>query len=336
MKLPNQSNSADEPGEMDSSNEHLVREMYSKLRYPRLDPGGKATYVAHRRYIYNRIGLDPDSFFRGKVILDAGCGTGEETLFLSTLGPDRVIGIDTSEGSLEYAEASAKAEGLRNVEFHKLSVLDETIFQDIGFDYVSSLGCIHHTPSTRRAFDNLCRLVKPGGYLATFIYNSFGHMLYNVECKVLDWFAGSDVEARVELARKLFDWKRNKTFRREGVESTYDARIYDKYGVLFRDSVTLGSLLSWYEDRGFRHHGSFPMYWRDMIDAFKAREGTQCGLEGAKAAIARLSEAWPGVDQAREWSVYRRFSMQALLLLVGLHDYGSAFRIVCQKRMSRT
>ncbi len=331
---PSQPESSQESGGASASNEHLVRGMYSKLRYPRLDPDSKSTYVAHRRYVYSRMGLDPDSFFRGKVILDAGCGTGEETLFLSTLGPDLVIGIDTSEGSLEYAMESAKAEGISNVEFRSLSVLDESIFDDGKFDYVSSLGCIHHTPSTRGAFDNLCRLVKPGGYLATFIYNSFGHMFYNLECKILDWSVGNDVEARVELARKLFDWKRDKTFRREGVATSYDARIYDKYGVIYRDSITLKTLLGWYADCGFSHHGSFPMYWRDMINAFKAREGTQQTAEGAKAAIAKFFELLPGGDQPRHWSTFRRFSMQALLLLVGLYDYGSSFRIVGQKQLS--
>lgn len=329
---PYQPTGSHEFGAASPKNEDLVRGMYSKLRYPRLDPGSKATYVAHRRYLYNRMGLDPDSFFRGKVILDAGCGTGEETIFMATLGPELVIGIDTSEGSLEYAEESAKAEGIRNVEFRNLSVLDESIFENGKFDYVSSLGCIHHTPSTLRAFDNLCRLVKPEGHLATFIYNSFGHMLYNLECKILDWTVGNDVEARVELARKLFDWKRDKTFRREGVATSYDARIYDKYGVIYRDSITLGTLLGWYADRGFNHHGSFPMYWRDMIDAFKAREGMQQTAQGAKATVAKFFELFPGVEQPREWSTYRRFSMQALLLMVGLYDYGSSVRIVGQKQ----
>ena len=277
------------------------------------------------------MGLDPDSFFSGKIVLDVGCGTGEETLFLASLRPEQVIGIDTSEGSLEYAREAARVEGIRNVEFRKHSVLDESIFTDREFDYVSSLGCIHHTPSTRRAFDNLCRLVKPGGYLNTFIYNTFGHMLYNEECNILDRWAGDDVEARVSLARKLFDWRQDKTFRREGVEASYDARMYDKYGVLFRDAITLKTLLKWYSEQDFIHHGSFPMYLHDMVDAFKAREDDANWKNGPKAAVASFLQFLPCSNRRREWSTYRRFAMQTLLLMIGLHDYGSSFRVVCQK-----
>ena len=61
-------------------------------------------------------------------ILDAGCGTGEETMFLASLGARKIIGIDTSDGSLEYARARARDAGLDNVEFRHVSVLDTETF----------------------------------------------------------------------------------------------------------------------------------------------------------------------------------------------------------------
>ena len=227
-----QRHSTESNGGEELEKEQRVRAMYSQIRYPGLNPEDNARYVRHRRYIYQTLGLDVERFFQGKIVLDAGCGTGEETIFLATLGPGKIIGIDTSEGSLEVAREGAKRAGVENVEFHHASVLDETAFPQAAFDYVSSLGCIHHTPDMPRAFANLCRMVRPGGYLCTFIYNSFGHFLYNLECNWLDRLAGDDVEKRVEMARRLFDWRRDKSFYREGVAAAYDGRIYDKYGVL--------------------------------------------------------------------------------------------------------
>ena len=95
------------PDVMDESKAHgeseaqrAQREMYSELRYPSLDAEHKERYEAHRLRVYTLLGIDPTTFFRGKTVLDAGCGTGEETLFLASLGPERIIGIDTSDPDL--------------------------------------------------------------------------------------------------------------------------------------------------------------------------------------------------------------------------------------------
>ena len=209
----------------EAERQRRIREMYSGLRYPALDPADNARYERHRRAVYTMLGIEPDVFFRGKTILDGGCGTGEETLFLASLGPERIVGIDTSEGSLDYARERAKAAGMDNVEFRHVSVLDTTTFAAESFDYVSSLGCIHHTPRMKDAFDNLSRMLRPGGHLCTFIYNSYGHFLYNLQCDLLDRFVGDEVEQRVRVARRWFDWRRASTFQREGVTSSADHRL---------------------------------------------------------------------------------------------------------------
>lgn len=323
------------PGIADSRTER-IRAMYSGIRYPGLDPAENARYVRHRRYVYATLGIGCDAFFRGKTVLDAGCGTGEETIFLAGLGPERVIGIDTSAGSLEVAREGAARAGVRNLEFRLASVLDESLFADASFDYVSSLGCIHHTAEMPRAFANLSRMVKPGGHLCTFIYNSFGHFVYNLQCSLLDRIAGDEVEARVRWARRLFDWRRDKSFHREGVTASCDGRLYDKYGVLYRESLTLGTLLRWYREQGFEHAGSFPMYLHDMVEGLFARDpdGPPVGGGARVKAAAVLRRLLPAAPGSREWTLGRRTSMQALLLAIGLIDYGSAFRVLGRKRMS--
>ena len=322
-----------EKSDISTEKESRTHAMYSRLRYPNLDAKGNAIYVRHRRFVYERLGIDVDDFFRGKVVLDAGCGTGEETLFLASLGPAKVVGIDTSSGSLEVAWESAVRTGAKNVEFIEASVLDESVFPDENFDYVSSLGCIHHTPNTHRAFHNLGRMVRPGGHLCTFLYNSYGHFLYNLQCDALDRWVGNDVDERVRVARRFFDWRWNKTFYREGIPAAYEARMYDKYGVLYRDSLALKELLGWYSAAGFEHAGSFPMYLRDMLDSARARdiEGRlPGGFKGQLAGI--LDRVLPAQVEPRAWTWKRRTAMQGLLLLMSLYDYGSAFRILAIKQ----
>ena len=319
--------------EIELQREQKMREMYSRIRYPGLDSESSPEYVHHRRFVYGLLGLDVDSFFRGKTILDAGCGTGEETLFLASLGPAEIIGIDMSEGSLDHARSMAEKHGLRNVEFRTGSVLDRTVFPDALFDFVSSLGCIHHTPDTRAAFANLCRMVKPGGHLSTFIYNTFGHLVYNIQCGILDRLIGDDVDGRVRWARRLFARGGRSTSLREGVPFDSTGKLYDKYGVLYRDSRSLRALLTWHRDEGFTHVGSYPMFARDIIDGLKSRSGDGVWPPGVKGGLARtvdflLSET---PSPTRTWTLSRRFAMQLLLLGIGVRDYGSAFRMLAKK-----
>lgn len=320
-------------GKTEADRQRRVREMYSGLRYPALNLEDNVRYERHRRAVYTMLGIDPDTFFRSKMILDGGCGTGEETLFLASLGPEKVIGIDTSEGSLEYARERAAEAGLDNVEFRHVSVLDTEAFPDASFDYVSSLGCIHHTPRTKDAFDNLCRMLRPEGHLCTFIYNSYGHFLYNRECDWLDRVVGDDVEERVRVARRWLHWRGGATFEREGVRSSADHRLYDKYAVLYRDSVTITQLLSWYRENGLQPEASFPMAMRDMLTAYQAHSGTDGS--GIKRLIADVAHhLLPGPPTSRQWNWYRKLRMEGLLLLLGMYDYGSAFRVLGQKDAS--
>ncbi len=39
------------------------------------------------------------------------------------------------------------------------------------FDHAYSIGVLHHTPSTRRAFHSMAKLVKPGGRISVWVYH---------------------------------------------------------------------------------------------------------------------------------------------------------------------
>jgi SAM-dependent methyltransferase len=47
-------------------------------------------------------------------------------------------------------------------------------FRDGVFDTVYSVGVIHHTPSARKTFSELVRLVKPSGLLSVWVYGAPG------------------------------------------------------------------------------------------------------------------------------------------------------------------
>lgn len=113
-----------------------------------------------------RTGL-AESDIQGKLVLDAGCGTGRFLEVIREFGGEGV-GIDLS---YSVDEARKNLGGDANLVQGDLMRLP---FQPRSFDVVFSIGVIHHTPNARQAFRNLAGLVKPGGILAVWVYSNEG------------------------------------------------------------------------------------------------------------------------------------------------------------------
>lgn len=116
-------------------------------------------------------------WFRGRTVLDAGCGIGRWTLGLLRLGC-RVLAVDASDRALEGLRGQmrnlapeALAEG--RLETERVDLLDLPLWlEGRRFDLVFSFGVLHHTGDTRRALANLASLVKPDGLLFLYLYGT--------------------------------------------------------------------------------------------------------------------------------------------------------------------
>jgi arsenite methyltransferase len=102
----------------------------------------------------------------GSVVLDLGCGAGTDLLIAAQMtGPSgRVIGIDMTTGMLDRARASAAAMGLENVELHE-SLIESLPLGDASVDVVISNGVIDLVPDKDAVFDEIDRVLRPGGRL---------------------------------------------------------------------------------------------------------------------------------------------------------------------------
>ena len=102
----------------------------------------------------------------GEVVLDLGCGAGTDLLIAAQMtGPDgRVIGVDMTVAMLERTRASATRMGLNNVEVHE-ALIESSPIGDTSVDVVISNGVIDLVPDKDAVFDEIDRVLKPGGRL---------------------------------------------------------------------------------------------------------------------------------------------------------------------------
>jgi SAM-dependent methyltransferase len=128
----------------------------------------------------NRTGLDPEDL-RGKLVLDVGCGMGRFADIASRWGA-HVVGVDLS------AAAEVAARNLANRE--SVSIFRADVFSlpfaPESFDYIYSLGVLHHTPNCEQAFKQLPPLLKPGGTVILWVYSGYNR-----------WYRMSDLYRRV-------------------------------------------------------------------------------------------------------------------------------------------
>ncbi len=107
---------------------------------------------------------------KGKLILDAGAGTGQLTCSYATLGCE-VVGVDLSPAIVRGWKNRKKWAGnySSNVTLIQADIM-HLPFKPNTFDGISSLGVLHHTPDTKAAFNAITPFVKPGGTIGVWVY----------------------------------------------------------------------------------------------------------------------------------------------------------------------
>ena len=102
----------------------------------------------------------------GATVLDLGCGAGTDLLIAAQMvGPSgKAIGVDMTPSMVERARASAAEMGLQNVELHE-SLIETVPVSDASVNVVISNGVIDLVPNKDAVFDEIDRVLRPGGRL---------------------------------------------------------------------------------------------------------------------------------------------------------------------------
>jgi SAM-dependent methyltransferase len=105
--------------------------------------------------------------FRGKSVLDVGCGPGWLTVQYARAGA-KTSAIDLTKTAVELTHKHLQHYGL--VADVQQGSAEDIPFEDNTFDLVISSGVLHHTPDTLRSFRECFRVLKPNGRAKITLY----------------------------------------------------------------------------------------------------------------------------------------------------------------------
>ncbi len=110
--------------------------------------------------------VKPD-FFKGKVVLDGGCGKGRHLQLASRWGASDVIGVDLSDAVDSAFAATRSAENMHVVQGDICHLPLRKVF-----DYSFTVGVLDHIPDPVVGFKSLASKIRPGGHLSVWVYGA--------------------------------------------------------------------------------------------------------------------------------------------------------------------
>jgi 2-polyprenyl-3-methyl-5-hydroxy-6-metoxy-1,4-benzoquinol methylase len=113
--------------------------------------------------------------FRGKRVLDVGCGMGRNPHWFADAGATSVLGVDVDEQSLAAARRNLQANPRVRIEKCSVYELDPAVQGT--FDRVTCIGVLHHLAEPERALQQMWKCVAPGGDLVLWCYSKDGNRL---------------------------------------------------------------------------------------------------------------------------------------------------------------
>jgi ubiquinone/menaquinone biosynthesis C-methylase UbiE len=122
--------------------------------------------------------------WHGHDVLEIGCGLGTDAVQFARAGA-RYTGVDLTPRAVEIVRRRFELYGLEGTT--RVADAENLPFEDDSFDVVYSHGVLHHTPDTQRAFDEIYRVLRPGGRAMVMLYHR-GSYNYHVNIMTLRRF----------------------------------------------------------------------------------------------------------------------------------------------------
>jgi len=232
-----------------------TKEIYEKYPYPlkeNLELSKNINWSWLDKLFNEKLKYSVDNF-KGLKVLDAGCGTGEKSLWLKSKGAI-VIGIDQSFNSIIYAI------NLDNeILFMKLSIEDLNKIRNLKYDFIFCYGVLHHTEDLHKSFAILCNKLNKGGYIFLNVYSKWAWKFrdnYRINKMLIKKYP-DDLEKRKKEAMEII---KSSAWRKFGnKEENYYVDTYCNFQTIH----SIGELIKMYNENGITVTGIYPNRFGD-------------------------------------------------------------------------
>ena len=216
----------------------LQDRFYNEIKFPNYDNLDDFSLLIDKakKSIFAKL-LDEQILF-GSKILEVGCGTGQLSNFLSRY-KRKIFGVDLSESSLIMGDDFRIKSGIDNVYFMKMNLF-KLLFNNNYFDYIISIGCLHHTQDPKKAFFSIEKKLKKGGFMVLGLYHKYGRTYTKIRKRVFSLLG--------EKAFFLDKYLRDKNI-------SYDKRLTwyrDQYKSPHEISYTIKEVLEWFKEKNLK------------------------------------------------------------------------------------
>ncbi len=136
------------------------------------EPGTREFFQDLDEYRFDKLRYLPRlvdfSAYRGKHLLEVGCGIGTDLVRFAA-GGAKAVGVDLSTTALELARKNAESSHVP-LELH-LANGEALPFEDASFDVVYAHGVLQYTADPRQMASECYRVLAPGGAAIFMVYN---------------------------------------------------------------------------------------------------------------------------------------------------------------------
>jgi len=190
-----------------------IRQQFDYAPFPRIPLEKSPESEYESLYLHN---LVTAYYFRnrkvvnteGKLILDAGCGSGYKSLILAVANPGaKIVGIDLSEESVKLARHRLEYHGFENAEFHAMKIEDLPSL-GLQFDYINADEVLYLLPDAVAGLQAMKSVLKPDGIIRTNLHSSIGRAgVFRAQAafKTMGLMNGTPGELEIEIVRETMD-----------------------------------------------------------------------------------------------------------------------------------
>jgi len=126
--------------------------------------------------IWRRMAIKELRVSKPKLILDIATGTGDFAFeAISILKPEKIIGVDISEGMLTIAAEKIKKRGLGNVFEVRLGDSEKLLFDDNSFDAVTVAYGVRNFENLEKGLADMLRVLKQDGHAVILEFSKPKH-----------------------------------------------------------------------------------------------------------------------------------------------------------------